>query len=269
MVEYDRFADIYDVWIQSAPVTERNRPFYVEEYLGTRGIVVELGIGNGRIAIEAARRGKAVTGVDSSPAMLALCRQRAEAAGVAPLLTLLQADWREFTLPEPAALISIPFHSIGHLVTLEDKRAGLRRIYQQLAPGGRLVLDHFVFDPEAARRATGPRVRAEYIDDETGREVLLWSTARYSFADQTMRVFTWSEELDAASVVVRKQYRRLSFSWIEPEQMRALLTDTGFAIEALYGDFDRRPFGADNPEQIWVARRPDSIASDGPARADG
>ena len=70
-VEYDGFADIYDVWVRQAPIAERNLPFYAEEYLQADGPVVELGIGTGRIAIEAARRGKPVTGVDSSSEMLA------------------------------------------------------------------------------------------------------------------------------------------------------------------------------------------------------
>src|SRR5207244_11750156 len=100
--------------------------------------------------------------------MLARCRQRAEEAGVSDLLTLIEADWREFTLPDPAELITIPFHSIGHLVSRDDKRDGLRRIYQQLAPGGRLILDHFIFDPEAARRWSGSGLRAEYTDPATG-----------------------------------------------------------------------------------------------------
>jgi len=102
-VEYDAFADIYDIWVETAPVTKRNLPFYVEEYLRTAGPVVELGVGNGRIAIEAARQGKPVIGVDSSAEMLKLCRERAETAGVAHLLTLIQADFRHFVLPEGIA----------------------------------------------------------------------------------------------------------------------------------------------------------------------
>jgi SAM-dependent methyltransferase len=228
----------------------------VEESLHADGPVVELGIGTGRIAIEAARRGKPITGVDSSVEMLARCLDRAQAAGVADRITLLRADFRSFVLSEPAALITIPFHTIGHLVTQEDKRAGLRQIFSQLRPGGRLIFDHFIFDPEAARRNTTPSLRAEYEDEATGRDVLLWSIVRYDFDEQTMRLLTWTDELDGEGVVVRRKYRRVSFSWIEPEQMRALLEETGFEIEALYGDFDRRPFEPGCPRQIWVARRP-------------
>ena len=34
--EYDHFADIYDVWASTAPVTTRNLPFYVEVCCGRR-----------------------------------------------------------------------------------------------------------------------------------------------------------------------------------------------------------------------------------------
>jgi len=43
---------------------------------------------------EAARRGKLIVGIDSSAEMLGRCRERAEAAGVADRLTLIQADFR-------------------------------------------------------------------------------------------------------------------------------------------------------------------------------
>ena len=217
--------------------------------------MVELGVGNGRIAIEAAKQGKPIIGVDYSAEMLKLCREQAEAASVAHLLTLIQADFRDFVLPEPAQLIAIPFHTIGHLVTLDDKRAGLRHIYSQLAPGGQLIFDHFVFNPEAARRHQVVGLRGEYTDATAGHDLLLWVTTLYDFEAQTMRVIAWTDELDNDGVVLRRKYRRLSFSWLDPEQARALLEETGFQVEALYGDFDRRPFDEDSPEQVWVARK--------------
>ena len=76
-VAYDDLAEIYDAWAAhySDPAMEQNRAFYAREYVAAEGPVVELGVGNGRILIEAARSGKAVIGVDSSARMLEMTRE--------------------------------------------------------------------------------------------------------------------------------------------------------------------------------------------------
>src|ERR671933_866117 len=77
---YDAIARLYDSWSRS--VVE-DIGFYVEEAVASGGPVVELGVGTGRIAIPIAAAGIDVIGVDSSAGMLAVCRERAELAGVA------------------------------------------------------------------------------------------------------------------------------------------------------------------------------------------
>jgi SAM-dependent methyltransferase len=79
--------------------------FYVEVARKTReadGPVVELAVGNGRVAIPVALAiGRPVIGIDSSPALLAQARVRAAEAGVH--LDLREGDMRELRLDEPAA----------------------------------------------------------------------------------------------------------------------------------------------------------------------
>ena len=74
---------------------------------------------------------------------------------------------------------------------------------------------------------------------------------------QSVTVVTWEDELDADGLLERRRYRRLSLSWLEPAQARQLLVETGFSVEACYGDFQGTPFTEPNAlEQIWVARKP-------------
>src|SRR5919201_4619435 len=86
---YDAIARLYDPW--SRAVTE-DVSFYVEEAVAAGGPVVELGVGTGRIAVPTAAAGVPVIGVDSSPGMLEVCRERAELAGVTQLLDLRLGD---------------------------------------------------------------------------------------------------------------------------------------------------------------------------------
>lgn len=255
IVEYDSFADIYSVWTDSAGTAKANLPFYVDAYLKADGPVVELGIGDGRIAVQAAVQGRAVIGVDLSSAMLDLCRRRAERAGVSDRLTLMRADFSTVELDTPAALVALPYHSLGHLLTLADKRRAICNVFSQLCPGGRFIFDDFVMTADLVAHMRQVQLRAEYRST-AGADVLLWVTSLVNEAAQSIRVVTWEDELGHDGVQARRRYRRLSLSWLEPSQAHDLLTEAGFAIEACYGDFDRTPFSAATAhEQVWVARR--------------
>ena len=254
--EYDAFADIYAVWTDTAASTRANLAFYVDAYLGAAGPVVELGVGDGRIAVTAAARGRDVIGVDLSTSMLALCRERALRADVVERLRLIQADFRSFPLDEPAALIALPYHSLGHVLALEEKRRVLEQVLQQLRPGGQFIFDDFLVTPDLIAHMRRVQLRAEYRA-AGGADTLLWVTSLVDEAGQTMRVVTWEDQLDEQGVLAERRYRRLSLSWLTPAQARELLDASGFIIEACYGDFDRTPFADGTAhEQVWVARKP-------------
>ena len=254
--EYDRFADIYQVWTETAASTQANLGFYLDAYGSEPGPVVELGVGDGRIAVAAALRGQHVIGVDLSAAMLDRCRRRAERAGVLDNLTLVQGDFRDFQLAEPAGLVALPYHSLGHLVAIDDKRRAMAQVFSQLKPGGRFMFDDFLMTPSLVGHMRQVQLRAEY-QLVNGADALLWVTSLVDEASQSIRVVTWEDELDAEGALARRRYRRLSLSWLEPAQARALLTGAGFEVESCFGDFDGTPFSDTTArEQIWIARRP-------------
>ena len=254
--EYDHFADIYSVWTDTASSARANLAFYVEAYTAADGPVVELGVGDGRIAIPAAARGRHITGVDLSTAMLDRCRRKAEESGVSDRLTLLQADFRHFQLDEPAALISLPYHSLGHVTAIDEKRAVVEHVFAQLRPGGRFLFDDFLMTPAAVNHMRGVQLRATY-QSASGADVLLWVTSIVDESAQSIRVVTWEDERSGDEWLSDRRYRYLTLSWLSPAQARQLLTDAGFLVDASYGDFEGTPFAESTAhEQVWVARRP-------------
>ena len=87
---YDSWADRYAEW--STGVTA-DVPFYVG-LAREDGLLVELAVGTGRVAIAVAQAtGRRVVGIDSSPAMLPQARVRAVEEGVE--LDLREGDIRE------------------------------------------------------------------------------------------------------------------------------------------------------------------------------
>ena len=226
---YDAFAPVYDDW--SAHMTE-DVPYYVELARESEGPLVELAVGNGRIAIPVAREtGRRVLGIDASPAMLAQARSRAEAAGVDVELRL--GDMRELELEEPAGLIYVPFRSLLHLPTWADRRRVFERVYASLRPGGRFAWNAFVFDPRIAVRIDG-----EWQEQNGVRH-------RVDQHKHDNRIDITLESGDA-----------ISLWWLNRSEWEGLIDVAGFEVEALYGDFDRRPFDETASEFVWVARKP-------------
>src|SRR5437660_12412229 len=145
------FADRYEEW--SASMTA-DIDFYVELARQADGPLVELAVGNGRVAIPVAQAtGQRVIGIDSSPAMLALARARAAEAGVE--LDLREGDMRDFALDEPAALIYCPFRALLHLPSWADRRRTFERVAAALRPNGRFAWNAFAFDHHIAARLDG------------------------------------------------------------------------------------------------------------------
>lgn len=223
----EAFSDRYDEW--SAPMTE-DIAFYVELACQADGPLVELAIGNGRVAIPVAlATGRPVIGVDSSPAMLEQARAAAAAAGVE--LDLHEADMRDLELVEPAALIYCPFRALLHLPTWADRRRTFERVAASLAPGGRFAWNAFVFDHRIAARLDGRH-----------HESPVPHFVRYAVGENRIDIV-----LDGGGTS--------SLWWATRNEWLGLLDVSGLELEAVYGDFDKRPLDDESGEYVFVARR--------------
>jgi SAM-dependent methyltransferase len=222
------FAVRYEEW--SAHMTE-DVPLYVELGREADGPVVELAVGNGRVAIPVAHEtGRRVVGIDSSPAMLEQARARSAEAGVE--LDLREGDMRDLELEEPAALIYCPFRALLHLPTWADRRRTFERVAASLRPGGRFAWNAFAFDHLIAARLDG-----QHQDEPVPY------TIRYAVGDNRIDI-----TLDDGG--------SSSLWWATKNEWLGLVDVAGLEIEALYGGFDRQPLDDESREYIFITRRP-------------
>lgn len=229
MSDYDAFAPVYDAW--SGHMTE-DVELYVSLAAEAAGPIVELAVGNGRVAVPIAERtGKRVIGIDASQAMLEGAADRAVRAGVG--LDLRHGDMRDFTLDEPTDLVICPFRSLLHLPGRGDRLGVFRRVAAVLVPGGRFAWNAFVFDPAVAAEIGG-----EWREQGGVRH-----RVDYDFGDRRIDL-----TLSDGSTV--------ALWWVDPPEWDSLVADAGLEVEARYGWFDRRPFDETSREAIYVARKP-------------
>ena len=223
----EAFSHRYDEW--AAEMTA-DIPFYVELAREADGPLVELAIGNGRVAIPVARAtGRRVIGIDTSPAMLAQARERAAAAGVE--LELHLADMRDLRLDEPAALVYCPFRALLHLPEWADRRRVFERVAASLRPGGRFAWNAFAFDHRVAVQLDGVH-QAEPVPH----------TVRYAVGTNRIDI-----DLDDGS--------RSLLWWATRNEWLGLVDVAGLELEALCGGFAGEPFDDESREYVFVTRR--------------
>lgn len=224
----ERFSERYEEW--SAAMTD-DVPFYVRLAKEADGPVVELAVGNGRVAIPvAAATGRRVVGIDSSPSMLEQARLAAGRAGVE--LDLRLGDMRDFVLDEPAALVYCPFRALLHLPTWSDRRRTFERVAASLRPGSRFAWNVFAFDHAVAARLDGAH------NDEP-----VPHTVRYAVGDNRIDIV-----LDGGGTS--------SLWWATRNEWLGLIEVAGLELESFDGDFAGTPVGDESREYVVVARRP-------------
>src|SRR5690349_11900367 len=224
----EAFADRYEEW--SAAMTA-DIGFYVGLALEADGPLVELAIGNGRVAIPVAKAtGRKVLGIDLSPSMLAQAERNAGEAGVQ--LELRQGDMRDFEVDEPAALVYCPFRALLHLPTWADRRRVFERVAASLRPGGRFAWNAFAFDHAVAARIDGSH------NDEPVPHSL-----RYAVGDNRIDIV-----LDDGGTS--------SLWWATRNEWLGLIDVAGLELETLSGGFDGEPLTAESGEYVFVVRRP-------------
>jgi SAM-dependent methyltransferase len=227
--------------------------YYVKHAARTPGLILELGVGNGRIAIPLARAGHDVTGVDLAPAMLADLRRRLddEPEAVRARVHLKRGDLRRVRLRKQYALIIVAFNTVLHLYSRRDVEQFFATVKAHLAPGGRLLMD---LSPPAAEELSRDPARlmrtAPFRYPGVGR---VRYGERFDY-DSVTQVLHISMEFEPADKAQKPFVTPLCHRQFYPQEWEAYLHYNGFRVTALHGDFAGGPFDRESDTMIWHAK---------------
>jgi SAM-dependent methyltransferase len=219
-------------------------PEQVEKALalaGPRGTAaLDLCCGPGRCAIELAKGGFSVTGVDRTEFLLKKARERAEGEGVP--VEWVQTDMRDFVRPGAFDLVLNMFTSFGYFDDKGEDLAVLANLFESLRPGGVLLID--VMGKERLARVMQPTT-SEVLPDGS------MLVQRHEIFDDWTRIGNeWTVIRDG-----RSQTFTFHLTVYSGQELRDRLGQVGFAPITLYGSLDGDPYDFNAHRLIAVARK--------------
>lgn len=223
------------------PANEQQIGFLAERLKGV-STILDLGAGTGTTALGLIKKGFAVTGLEFDRSMADRMREKAALAGAQ--LPVIEADMRrlpDLPLPQFEGIYCIG-NTLVHLADELEIAGLLQAAYQQLASGGRLVIQIVNYDavlghsqyelPQINRPEAGVSFRRIYGvgPDRVQFHGLLTE------GDET-----WENTVPLVPLTRAK--------------LEATLTATGFQKLAWYGSFKGEPCGPTSPALIVSAEK--------------
>jgi len=211
--------------------------------------ICDITCGPGLYAVELARRGCQVTGIDFSPAAIAYAKELAKSEGLAHACTFIEEDVRTVNLP--AGEFDAALFLYGQLAVFPqtDAQALLAKSAQALKPGGRLCVE--LLDQERIDKTS----RTWWFTDNTG----LWGDEPFLHLGERF----WDDEA-ALSIerfsIVHLETGALSEVHLCDQSyathtMAAMMQQAGFATVDVYPRWDGLPIYDADEWVVYVAQK--------------
>ena len=204
--------------------------------------VLDLACGPGRHALELARRGFVVTGVDRTAAYLDQARNCAHEEGLT--VEWVQEDMRKFNRAEAFDAAINLFSSFGYFEDLADDRTVVSSIFGSLRPGGVFVMD-----------LMGKEVLARIFQERDWHE-----GPNGTFMLKEHKICPGWDWIENRWILVEGEKRseyRVAHRLYSAAELSSLLLDCGFALAEPYGDLQGAPYDHTAKRLVVVARKAD------------
>ena len=236
---------------------------YFRQFVEAGQPALDVACGAGRLLVPYVEAGLDVDGCDVSPDMVAWCASAAEAVGASPHLTCQPMHELDLTRRYRTIIVC---GGLGLGSTREQDQQALRRLYEHLEPGGRLVLDNEVPYSDAGHwgrwcsggRGDLPEAPQEPRDRRRGPDgeeyalqsrLLGLDPVRQQEAWE-MHAYQWRD-----GALVAEERHRLTVNLYFCAELVMMIERAGFTRVEVRGEYNDLPPTADDSFLVYVATR--------------
>jgi SAM-dependent methyltransferase len=242
------YATYYDALF---PLDETELQFYRYFLQCNPGPALEIGCGTGSLLCALGREGFAVHGLDCSEPMLTIAARKAHQAGIYPDLYHQALE----TCDVARAFKTIYISSCSFMFITDHVQAQqtLARLYEQVLPGGQLIITSFLPYQEMMSGVLGRQcIHDVALDGQS--QLTVYQTVAYDHA-RHVRTCNLDFELWRSGALCTHEHHTFFYRWYGVEELVAMIKAAGFSDVVTYGDYQLQPIVADAETLIVVARK--------------
>ena len=244
----DYFARFYDL-IYHQMRDDADSEFYLDQIRQVKGKILEVGVGTGRLFMNALNSNADIYGIDISPSMLDILRVKLSPENQKRISLQNIIDFR---LNNKFDLIIAPFRVFMHLIEKVDQLNALNNVYNHLNPGGRFIFDVFV--PDLRPLITGLDNVLDFEGEyEPGNRVKRIVSTKPDIINQIINITFRLEWNEGGSNLIREWNTPLRFFF--RFELEHLIERSQFKTCRISGDFSGNDLNKDSKEFIIVCQK--------------
>jgi len=244
----NNFARFYDTIYHSMRDGVDN-DYFETEMTKSKGKVLEVGVGTGRLFMNALNNGADIYGIDISSEMLKVLYDKLP-ENQHPRVSLQSIT--DFTFPFKFYLIVAPFRVIMHLLEKEDQLKALNNVFDHLNDGGRFIFDAFIPDLKQLIKGFDNHIdfEGEYLPGKKLKRIV---STRPDLMRQVINIrfhMEWEEGGNSC-----QDEWELPLRFFFRYELEHLIERSEFRNFKMYGDYKGNDLGSDSRDFIVHCRK--------------
>jgi ubiquinone/menaquinone biosynthesis C-methylase UbiE len=233
-----------------------DRFFYLELIQKYGQPVLDVGCGTGRLLLDFIQQGLDIDGVDNSPEMLAICKQKAAEMGVAP--KLYEQYMETLALPRQYRTLLVPSSSLQLIIEPSLVDQALKRFIDHLLPGGVITASIMTLWKEGQPLELQWEQTA--LREKDGMKFRRAGKFRYEVEEEYTHTEDLYQMIVDDKIIAEETHRRSPATRsYNQTQAKALFERAGLRNVQLYRDFTFDPVRLDDTVFVVVGQKPEEI----------
>ena len=244
----DFYARFYDFIYQKVRDGVDNH-YFLNEIKNTKGKILEVGVGTGRIFMDALKINADIYGIDVSPEMIKVLKNKLEPQYQK---RVSEKNIIDFKLDSSFDLIIAPFRVFSHLIDKNDQLRALNNVYKHLNANGKFIFDLFV--PDLTQIIKGVDNLKDFDEEyEPGKRIKRTVSTKPDLVNQIIHItfnFEWDDEKG-----IQKNEWKIPFRFYFRYELEHLIERSDFVNYKILGDYNGNKLNSESKEFIMICQK--------------